>query len=76
MVDGHAGYEVRYCAATREVKQHSYSVREVKRKLPFLKAKTISTNNESILSIPETVTTEQELREYIRLNRPDWLLNV
>ena len=76
MVDGHAGYEIRYIAATREVKEHSYSVRVRKRKLPLLKDKTESTNHEDTLSIPETITTERELREYISRNRPWWMINM
>lgn len=73
MADGHAGYEVRYIAATREVKMHSYCVRVIKRKLPFLKDQTKTTDREDTLLIPETITAMPELEAYIRRNRPEWL---
>ena len=74
--NGHAGYEIRYCAATREAKEHSYSIHIIEGdKYPWSKGETQSKDKVDTLSIPDTVTNEQELREYIRRNRPGWRID-
>ena len=75
MLDGHAGYKISYDAAKREAIEHRYCVRVKKRKLPFLKKKTEKQDTVDTLPIPETVTTKQELLDYIRTNRPHWNLS-
>ena len=73
MPDGHAGYEISYYAEAHEVRKHSYSVRIIKSASPSLEDETETTDNVETLAIPESITTEQELRDYIRKKR-GWML--
>ncbi len=69
MKHGHAGSNVTYKAAAREV---VFSTRCTRKRMPFLPLYA-TTENEERLSVPPEITREKELRAYVREQRPHWL---
>lgn len=70
LVDGHAGVEVRYIAASREVLMSSWMMRKKKK---WFRTKMEKQTHEERLPIPAEISTEEELRAYVREQEPFWL---
>lgn len=73
MAEGHAGSRTRYQAATREViHAHWFTIKEEPQP-PFQEPRYESRNEEERLPIPESITTEDQLRRYVCRHRIGWI---
>lgn len=70
MVDGHAGTDIRFASATREIVISSWCMREKKRLLPIGEKKYSETKDESRYPVPPEIDSEEALRQYVMAKWP------
>lgn len=65
MADGHAGTEITFEAATREIVFSKWCVRKAKFQLPFGKKRYSEKRSEERYPVPRNILTEEALRRYV-----------